>query len=254
MTESTEHVVVEHIGRVRRITMNRPRRKNALSHAMYAAMADAVVSAGQRDDVRAVVITGAGDAFTSGNDLNDFITGMPEGIPPVWRFLEAIRDFEKPLIAAVNGAGVGIGLTMLLHCDLAFASETATLQAPFAEMGLVPEAGASMLLPRAVGVAWANDILLAGRRLTAAEALTAGLVSRVLPAETLLAETMAVAERVAGLAPGAMKHSKRLIRGDREALTAHMQAEGLIFMKQLASNEFFESIQARFQKRAPQFD
>ena len=239
--------------RVMTITFNRPAQLNALSHEMYAAVADALAEADNNTQIRAVVITGAGEAFTAGNDLEDFAKPFPQGKAPVTRFLENIRDAQKPVIAAVNGPSVGVGLTMLLHCDLAFASETATLSAPFAHVGLVPEAGSSMLLPLALGNAWANDILLAGRVLSAQEALQAGLVSRVFAADALLAETTIVAEEIATLAPNAVRKSKSLIRANREQIAQRMQEEAVLFGEQLQSVEFGESVKAVMSGQARNF-
>ncbi|MEO1013968.1 MAG: enoyl-CoA hydratase-related protein [Pseudomonadota bacterium] len=249
----SDHVLIAADDRAITITFNRPERRNALSHDAYAAVADALADADAREDVRAVVITGAGEAFTSGNDIADFMQPYPHGEPPVMRFLAAIRDAETPLFCAVNGAAVGVGLTMLLHADFAFASKTATFKAPFAALGLVPEAASSMLLPERVGHAMANDILIAGRTLNAEEALRCGLVSRVLAPDALMAETMAVARSVASLAPNAVKRSRALIRGDRAAIAARMAEENALFAEQLASPEFAESAAAFMQKRAPNF-
>lgn len=250
----SEHVRVERRDRVMTITMDRPEVKNALTHDMYGAIADALGTADRDPDTRCVVITGAGDAFTSGNDLGDFARPLPEGTPPAVRFLQAIRDGETPLVAAVNGLAIGVGLTMLLHCDLAFAGEDATFSAAFPRVGLVPEAGSSLLLPRALGTAWANDIFLAGRTLTATEALAAGLVSRIYPADELGKVAHEVASFIAGLAPNAVRETKRLVRSDRHAVAERMEREWEVFSAQLRSAEFSESVAAMKEKRAPTFD
>lgn len=250
----TELVKVDRDGRVLTIAMNRPDKKNALTHDMYAAMADGLQRAHDDAQIRCVIITGAGDSFTSGNDLSDFAAGLPEGKPPVVRFLENIVACDKPIMAAVNGPAVGVGLTMLLHSDLVYASDTATFRSPFPHIGVVPEAGSSLLLPMTVGMAWANDIFLAGRVLSAAEALSAGLVSRVLPASSLLAECKTIAANIAAQAPTAMLQTKRLIRSNREAVFERMQKEGAIFNAQLKSPEFMVAAAAYMQKRLPEFD
>ena len=249
----TDQILIDREDRVMTITFNRPAQKNAITHAMYAAVADALEEAEKNDAVRAVIFTGAGDAFTAGNDLGDFMKPFPDGKPPVWRFLENISTAEKPIIAAVNGPAVGVGLTMLLHADLSFASTAATFKAPFTLLGLVPEAASSLLLTESLGVALANDILLASRELSAEEALAAGLVSRLFEPAQLQSETRAVAERVASFAPNAMRESKRLIRGDRTRIAARMKAEAEIFNAQLKSPEFAESAMAFMEKRAPRF-
>ncbi len=249
----SDQVLIDAADRIMTIAFNRPERRNALSHDMYAAVADALGQADADENVRAVVLTGEGEAFTSGNDIGDFTKPYPHGEPPVMRFLAAIRDGETPLFCAVNGAAVGVGLTMLLHADFVFASEAATFKAPFAALGVVPEAGSSLLLPARVGEAMANDILIAGRTLDADEALRCGLVSRVLAPDALMAETIEVARSVAALAPNAVKRSRALIRGDRTAIAARMAEENAIFAEQLASPEFAESAAAFMQKRAPNF-
>lgn len=251
MTDLIEIAVAD---RVMTLFFNRPAQKNALNHDMYAALADALSDADARDDVRAVVMSGRADAFTAGNDLADFMRPYPDGEPPVWRFLAAIRDARTPIFCAVNGAAVGVGLTMLLHADFAYASERATFKAPFALLGLVPEAASSLLLARSVGMSMANDLLIAGRTLSAAEALQAGLISRVFAADALLEETMTVARHVATLAPNAVRRSKELIRHDRAVIAERMAVEGALFGDQLRSPEFQESAGAFLQKRAPQFD
>ena len=249
----TQHISVSELDRVLVIQLDRPERKNALTQAMYGAIADALDAATADDQCRAVIITGTGDAFTAGNDLTDFATGATEGKPPVQRFLETIRDTDLPVIAAVNGVAVGVGLTMLLHCDLAFAAESATFRAPFPQVGVVPEAGSSMLLPLTVGMAWANDILLAGRVLNASEALQAGLVSRVLADDELLDRAMEVAQSLAASAPNAMRQSKQLIRQHRAIVAERMADEAVRFAAQLASPEFAECTAAFMQKRKPVF-
>ena len=250
----TDLVKIERDGRVLSITLNRADKKNALTHAMYAAIADALELAHDDAQIRCVIISGAGDTFTAGNDLGDFAAGLPEGKAPVRCFLENLLSCDKPVMAAVNGPAVGLGLTLLLHCDLAYASETATFRAPFPHIGVVPEAGSSLLLPAAVGIAWANDIFIAGRVLTAAEALSAGLISRVFPASSLMAECKSIAANIAAQAPNAMLHSKRLVRLNREAVAERMQKESAIFSAQLKSPEFTEAAMAYMQRRQPKFD
>ena len=241
-------------GRVLTITMNRTEKKNALNHDMYAAMADALTLAHEDAQIRCVIITGAGDSFTSGNDLGDFAAGLPEGKPPVVRFLESIVNCDKPVMAAVNGPAVGVGLTMLLHSDLVYASEAATFRSPFPHVGVVPEAGSSLLLPMTVGNAWANDIFIAGRVLNAAEALSAGLISRIFAAVSFMDECRKIAGVVAAQAPNAMLQTKRLVRSNREAIFERMRKEGAIFNEQLKSPEFMAAAAAYMQRRLPEFD
>ncbi|MFK8003999.1 MAG: enoyl-CoA hydratase-related protein [Polyangiales bacterium] len=249
-----ETILVERSGGVVTITMNRPKRKNALTHAMYEAFASALQESDADDSVRVVVVRGEGGAFTSGNDLADFIQpGAAEKMGPVLRFLDTLLTLNKPLVAAVEGPAIGVGLTMLLHCDLVFAADTAIFGAPFTKLGLVPEAGSSMLLAQRVGSAWAGDLLLAGRTLNAEEALSCGLVSRVVAPESLSALAEEVASHMATLAPKSMLASKALMRGDISGLRARMNEEAALFAEQLASSEFRESVMAIKEKRAPRF-
>jgi enoyl-CoA hydratase/carnithine racemase len=252
----TDHITQTLENRVLTLTINRPERKNALTQAMYGALADAINAANDDKAIRAIIITGAGDMFTAGNDLGDFASDMERasGEPPVTRFLNGIRDAETPLIAAVNGPAVGVGLTMLLHCDIAYASESANFRAPFTALGLVPEAGSSLLLPLSVGNSMANEILLAGRILTASEALACGLVSRVVPDAGLMAAARACAQQVAAAAPTAIRRSKALIRMNRDAVKARMDAEGKAFAEQLKSPDFAEAATAFREKRKPVFE
>ena len=252
----TDHIKIDLTDRIMTITIARPERKNALTQAMYGKMADAINGANTDKGVRAIIITGEGDMFTAGNDLTDFASKEDRdgGTPPVTRFLHAILSAEKPLIAAVNGPAVGVGLTMLLHCDIAYAGETANLRAPFTQLGLVPEAGSSLVLPRIVGRSMANDILLAGRILTAQEALECGLVSRVLPDNELYGAAMATAQKIAASAPSAIAKTKALVNDRRNEIAEQMQAEGKIFAAQLQSPEFREAAAAFAEKRAPVFE
>lgn len=252
----SEHIIVSTQDRVTTVTISRTDKKNAITFAMYTAIAEAIEEYGQTDQARALVITGEGDMFTAGNDLQDFMTGgLPAGDAenPIIRFLNAIRDCPKPLIAAVNGSAIGVGLTMLLHCDLVYSANSATFSAPFVQLGLVPEAGSSMLLPASLGMAVANDVLLAGRVLTASEALNHGLVARVFADGELMNEVQEIAKAIAASSPVALKQSKALIRNQRDEVAGHMAAEIKIFAAQLQSPDFAESVAAKLQKRAPNY-
>ncbi|MDJ0644130.1 MAG: enoyl-CoA hydratase [Erythrobacter sp.] len=250
----TKHIRLTTQDMVTTLTFARPEKKNAITQRMYAAMAQAIRDYGEDDGVRAFVITGAGDYFTSGNDLQDFARGTEDGgPPPVVQFLQAISSCEKPIIAAVNGPAIGVGLTMLLHCDLVYAARNATLSAPFVKLGLVPEAASSLLLPKAVGEAVANDIFLTGRALSADEALSFGLVARVFGEDELASEIREIASTVANSAPNSMRRTKSLIRHRGETIAAQMQREGTLFAEQLASPDFAECVAAMMQKRAPVF-
>lgn len=250
----SEHIRVEREGRVVTLTIAREDKKNALTQAMYGALADALEAYGAGDEARALVITGAGAMFTAGNDLTDFARGDREAeVPPVWRFLNAIRDCPKPVIAAVNGPAIGVGVTMLLHCDLVYAGEAATFSLPFARLGLVPEAGSSLLLPAVLGMALANDMLLGGRVLNAEEAGRHGLVARVFGDDVLAGEVAALAAGVAAAPPQAMRLSKGLIRAGRDQVARRMAEEAKLFAAQLQGPEFAEAAAAFAEKRAPDF-
>ena len=236
------------------LTLNRPDKKNALTHAMYDRLASEIAAAQTNDAIRCVVITGTGDMFTSGNDLMDFRNSPPLGQDtPVSRFLSAISTAEKPLIAAVNGLAVGVGLTMLLHCDLVIASETAGFKAPFVDLALVPEAASSLLLPQRVGHAWANDIFLTGRTVTAEEALRLGIVSRIVAQDALAGETASLAAALSAKAPAAVKATKSLMKSANDQVPARMAEESALFVRQLQSAEFMEAVNAFMEKRPPKF-
>lgn len=251
----TDTIKLQTKDRVTTLTISRPDKRNALTQDMYAAMADAIEAYGQSDDARAFVITGEGEYFTAGNDLMDFsMADRGAETPPVMRFIMAILDCPKPLICAVNGPAIGIGLTMLLHADLCFAAQSATINAPFVKLSVVPEAGSSILLPATVGMAVANDILLAGRVLSADEAHGYGLISRVLPDADFHAQAHEIAAQVAASSPTAMRKSKALIRSNREEIRAQILKESAEFLAQLKSPDFAESVAALMEKRAPNYD
>ena len=187
--------------------------------------------------IRAVVITGAGTAFTGGNDISDFLETPPTGPEsPVFNFLYALHDFPKPLIAAVHGNAVGIGTTALLHCDIVVAAPDSKFQMPFVNLGLVPEAGSSLLFPKLVGHAKASEIFLTGRSFGAEEALTMGLVNKIAPDH--LAEAMSIAEVIAQQPPTAVINTKALLKsGYHQAVSMVMEAEGELFRIALESDE-----------------
>ncbi len=250
----TDFIRVEHAERVTTITLARPEKKNAITQAMYGVMADAVNAYGRDDAARALVFTGQGDYFTSGNDLQDFAMAgrdapANDDLPPVIRFLHAIKDCEKPMLACVNGPAIGVGLTLTLHCDLVYAATSATFAAPFVKLGLVPEAASSLLLPQVIGMAAASDVFMTGRTLTSEEALRMGLASRVFPDADFAAQTRALALTIANAAPVAMRHTKALLRTQGDMVTQVMAIEGEVFAAQLRSPEFMESVAATMAKR-----
>jgi enoyl-CoA hydratase/carnithine racemase len=254
IAKMSDTISIQTQDRVTTLTINRPSKRNAITQDMYGKMAAALQDYASSDAQRAFLITGAEDYFTAGNDLQDFSTAShSRDLPPVALFLNAISECPKPVIAAVNGPAIGIGLTMLLHCDLVYAAESATFTAPFVKLGLVPEAASSLLLSASVGMAVANDVLLAGRSLSAEEAHNYGLIARVFPDADLAAEVAAIAAHVANSAPQAMRLSKSLIRTNREEVALQMAKEAEHFVAQLKSPEFAEVVAAMMQKRPPSF-
>jgi enoyl-CoA hydratase/carnithine racemase len=239
-----EAIRVEDAGAVRTITLNRPAKKNAVTLAMYAALNAALTEAASNDGTSVVSINAAGDAFSAGNDIGDFLrasTGGSADSPSARSsatFLHTIASFPKPMVAAVNGLAIGIGATMLLHCDLVIASSAATFQFPFTSLALVPEAGSSVLLPARVGLQRATEWLLLGQRIDAETALRAGFVNAVVPPEALAS---AAAERVAALTKlplGALCETKRLLREPlRAAVDAAMARELQAFASRLTTPE-----------------
>ena len=241
------------------IEIARPEKKNALTVAMYQAMTDALKAA--RDDaaVRAVLITGQPGVFTSGNDIEDFMTRAPgQGTDtmdsPVFQFLRALREFDQPVVAAVTGAAVGIGTTLLLHCDFVYVSDEARLAMPFVALGLVPEFASSLLVPQLMGHRRAAEKLLLGDPFTPEQAVECGIANAVLPAGEVLMHARRVAERFNSLPPGAVRESKQLLRAPQQAqMLDVIRAEGEIFARRLRSPEAMEAFQAFFQKRKPDF-
>jgi enoyl-CoA hydratase/carnithine racemase len=234
----SDTILIHEAGGVLELRFNRPDKKNAILGAMYDTLTAALLDAAARPDVRAVLIGAEGDAFTAGNDIRDFLA-MQGGLgdaPPA-RFIRAIATFAKPLVAAVQGPAVGVGTTLLLHCDLVYASPAATFSAPFVDLGLVPEAGSSLLLPARMGYARAAALLLLGEAMDATAALSAGLLTGIVPAEELQDHARAKARKLAAKPAAALAASRALMRGDPAALHARMREEEAAFTRALASPE-----------------
>ena len=251
----SEHIGVRREGPVLVIRFERPEKKNAITRAMYAAMASALEEADRDPSVRAVLFTAAGDVFTAGNDLGDFM-GEPPASPdsPVLRFLRALSSSRRPIVAAVGGKAVGVGVTMLLHCDLVYASERAQLVAPFVDLGLVPEAASSLLLPRLLGHQRAAELLLLGEPMSAAHAQANGLVNALVPAAELDAHALSVATRLAAKPPTSLALTKKLLKDPgAQSIPERIELEGQHFVAQLGSPEVREAITAFFERRAPDF-
>ncbi len=248
------HIAVSKADRILEIRIDRPEKKNAITVEMYGQIADALRQGDADADVRAMLITGTGDVFTSGNDLNDFLKAPPTSEDsPTYRFLRGLARIEKPLVAAVNGLAVGIGSTMLLHCDLVYAAETSWFQFPFVRLALVPEAASSLLLPLRVGQARAAEMLLLSENITAPQALAAGLINGVFPAGEVYGEARSRALRLTELPPAAVRTTKALMRPTPEQMLARMGEEGKAFSAQLTSPEAKEAFTAFLEKRKPDF-
>ena len=241
------------------IEIARPEKKNALTVAMYQAMTDALDAAVADQAVRAVLITGQPGIFTSGNDIEDFMSRAPgqgsEGMDSsVFRFMRALLGCDKPVVAAVTGAAIGIGTTMLLHCDFVYISDEARLAMPFVSLGLVPEYASSLLVPQLMGHVRAAEKLLLGDPFTPEQAVEFGLANAVLPSTEVVNHARRIAERFNALPPGAVREAKQLLRGpQREQILATIQTEGQLFGQRLRSPEAMEAFQAFFQKRKPDF-
>lgn len=241
------------------VEIARPEKKNALTVAMYQAMAEALNAAAADPAVRSVLVTGQPGIFTSGNDIEDFMSRPPgQGSDamdsPVFRFMRALLDCPKPVVAAVTGAAIGIGTTMLLHCDFVYVSDEARLAMPFVSLGLVPEFASSLLVPQLMGQARAAEKLLLGEPITPGQAVEFGIANAVLPAGEVVNHARRVAQRLNRLPPGAVREAKALMRGpQREATLKTIGVEGELFAKRLRSPEAMEAFQAFFQKRKPDF-
>ncbi|MBT4738834.1 MAG: enoyl-CoA hydratase [Rhodospirillaceae bacterium] len=250
----SEHIKNSHAGGVLTLTISRPEKKNALTAAMYAALADAISDADSNKDVRVILITGSEDSFTAGNDLKDFLDNPPvDPSSPVFQFMHAIAGAKKPVVAAVNGLAIGIGTTMLLHCDLVYAVDTARFQLPFVNLGLVPELGSSLVLPALAGRARAAELLMFGDPFNAATANEIGLINAVCSAADLLSTAQKAAEKLAAKPPAALRKTKALLNMSVEDIRARIDQEAKVFGEQLNSAEVKEAIAAFFEKRAPDF-
>ena len=237
------------------LTFDRLDKKNAITADMYAALADALAGAADDAAVRAAVIQGHEQVFSAGNDLVDFLDAPPPGADaPVWRFLHALADFPKPLVAAACGAAVGVGTTLLLHCDLVYAGDNARFSLPFVNLGLCPEAASSLLLPHRIGHARAAEALLLGEPFGAEQALEWGLVNRVLPPREANAHAQAQARRLAEKPLAALIETKRFLKADlAEAVRRRLADEGEVFARLLHEPAAREAFDAFLARRKPDF-
>ncbi|WP_372597423.1 enoyl-CoA hydratase [Amphritea sp.] len=242
--------------RICQILLNRPEKKNALTLAMYEALTQALVSADGDPDVRVILLGSTSDSFCSGNDIADFIaaSSRPDAVAAPLSFLQTITSLAKPVMAVVPGAAVGIGTTLLLHCDLVIASDQARFQLPFARLGLVPEGGSSLLFPQLVGHRRAFELLVMGESFSAATARELGLINRVVMQQSLQDLAMLEAGKLAALAPEAVRLSKAMLRSHTQSqLEAVLVAEVEQFASRLGSAEAAEALQAFMEKREPDF-
>ncbi|EGF90187.1 enoyl-CoA hydratase/isomerase family protein [Asticcacaulis biprosthecium C19] len=241
-------------GGILTLRLCRPAKKNALTRAMYTVLADALDAAGADDAVKVAVIVGEGSDFCAGNDILDFAQGMADlqttdttsqdwEAAPVFRFLKALTYFPKPLIAGVQGQAVGVGVTLLLHCDLVVAAEDVRLRLPFLQLGLVPEAGSTLLLPQRIGHARAFEWLTQGQPVTAGQAHAWGLVNRVVPVQEVDATVEALAQGLLKLSPQAVRHTRAFLRNPDQVWQV-IRAEGQVFQQLLTSPEAMAAFQA----------
>lgn len=233
---TTEFATADGIATLR---MTRPEKKNALTVAMYEVMANHLEGANDNSDIRCIIIAGAPGIFCAGNDIEDFLQFAGKGAlgEPVLRFIRALVTSQKPLLAAVDGAAIGIGTTMLLHCDHVIASDRSVFATPFVDLGLLPEAGSSLIAPRLLGHQRAFELLAMGRRWDAARAEANGIVNEVVPHDALEARAHAVAQEIAGKAPEALALTRRFLRGDPADILVRVEAESKAFRERLTSPE-----------------
>ncbi|HEX6649983.1 MAG TPA: enoyl-CoA hydratase [Pyrinomonadaceae bacterium] len=248
-------ILTERTGSILRVTVNRPAKKNAMTSAMYIALADAFDNAAKDDDIHVVIWDAAGDSFSAGNDVEDFLKNPPgPGESPQARLGTALMNFDKPVIAVVKGAAIGGGTTLLTHCDFVYAGESAKFQLPFVNLGLVPEFGSSWSLPARFGYIRAAELFMLAQPFNAELAAAIGLVTRVVPDAELSTTATQTAEKLAAKPIGALRASKKLLRGSsREQVERAIKAETEEFAARVRSVEVKEVFTAFLEKRAPNF-
>lgn len=244
-------IITEHSGSILRIELNRPAKRNAMTSRMYVELADIFNDAAKDENIRVVLWHGAGESFSSGNDLEDFLTNPPgPGDSPQARLMNALVAFDKPLVAAIHGAAIGGGTTMLLHCDFVYAGESAKLQMPFIDLAVVPEFGSSFLVPARIGHIRAAELVLLGLPFDARRAAELGFVTQVVPDQVLLATATEAAQKLAAKPIRALQASKRLMkRPFREQIQAAMEAESQEFSARVHSEEGREALIVFLERR-----
>lgn len=249
-------IAVERTGRVQLLRIMRPQKKNALTAPMYAAL-NAALATGEADEAVSVhVITGSHGVFTAGNDIHDFMARADGGAAlggPVLEFIRSLPRLRKPLVAAVDGLAIGIGTTLLLHCDLVYATPGSRFQTPFLDLGLLPEAASSLLGPRLMGPQRAFELLILGESFAAEKALAAGFVTAIVAADALEATALEAAGRLAAKPPGALAAARQLLRGNPDEIVARVDDEARLFGERLRSQEAREAFQAFIEKRPADF-
>ena len=245
----TNHIHCVRDGDVLQITLARPEKKNALTSAMYETLIVLLREADASEAIRAVTLEGSGGSFCAGNDIGDFLSGARDmHNAPAFRFIKAIAACDTPIVAAVEGVAVGVGTTMLLHCDLAYAAPDAKFRMPFVDLGLVPEAAASLIVPQLAGMKKAAEWLMLGDGFDAADAARFGIVNAVIDADTLRTHARAQARRLASKPPAALAATRALMRGDRAHVLARVDAEAIAFGAALASPEARAAFMAFMEK------
>jgi enoyl-CoA hydratase/carnithine racemase len=251
-----DEIITERSGSVLRIELNRPTKKNAMTSGMYVTLANLFGDAAKDERIRVVLWHGAGDSFCAGNDVEDFLKNPPgPGASPQAQLMNSLADFDKPLVAAVQGAAIGGGTTMLTHCDFVYAGESAKFQMPFINLGVVPEFGSSWSLPARIGHLRASELVLLGSPFDAGRAVELGLITRVVPDQDLLTTATEAARKLAAKPAGALQASKKLMKQPfRAQMKAAMTAENEAFSEQVRSEEAKEALTAFLEKRQPRFN
>ena len=250
MPTTTAHIRIERRGAVLRVIFDRPEKKNALTRAMYAAATSALQSAAADAAIGAILFSGTGGAFSAGNDIADFldVSGSPDEFP-AFPFIKTLAACPVPLVAAIEGLAIGIGATIMLHCDLIYVAPGTIFRMPFVDLGVVPEAATSLLLPRRIGLAKAAEFLLLGESFGAKEAVRLGLANAIVPADELIPFALDKAERLAAKPRAALAATRRLMRGDDEEIQTRIEAEAKLFSTALQSAEARAAFTAFLDKR-----
>lgn len=247
-----QNVLIERLGPVLSLTFDRPDKKNALTGAMYLAATEALREADRDEAIGAMLFSGSGGAFTAGNDIGDFLeAGGEPGAFPAFTFIKTLAACATPIVAAVEGLAIGVGATMLLHCDLVYVTPGSTFRLPFVDLGLVPEAASSLLLPRRVGLAKASELLLLGEPFCAEEAVRFGLANHLVEADQLKNFALEQAGRLAAKPRHAIAQTRRLIRGDSQEILARIDEEARLFSVALQSEEARAAFAAFVAKSKP---